>query len=403
MTPSPLPLSGIRVLDFTRVLAGPFCTMLLADFGADVIKVEEPARGDDTRHWGPPWAGEGDDALSAYYLCANRNKRSMTLNLKTEQGQSIARALAERSHIVVENLKPGGMAAFGLGYDDLAVLNPALIYCSITGFGQRGPYSDQPGYDFVIQAMSGLMSITGPAEGEPYKVGVAVTDVFAGLFALSSILAALRYAEHSGQGQHLDVALLDTSIAALVNVASNALISGLPPARYGNAHANIVPYQTFQASDNMFAVAVGNDRQFSLLCHAIGQPELARDARYVTNPARVQHRDSLIPVLQAVFSQRSASEWVERLLALGIPSGTLNDIPTILNDPHVQTRELIQDVQLTNGVTAAMVGMPVGFSATPMAVRLPPPGHGAHTDEILRTVLAMDDTDIAALRADGVV
>jgi crotonobetainyl-CoA:carnitine CoA-transferase CaiB-like acyl-CoA transferase len=374
-----LPLAGVRVLDFTRVLAGPYCTMLLGDMGAEVIKIEEPERGDETRQWGPPWAGDGEDRMSAYYLCANRNKRSVTLNLKSSEGQAAARRLAAEAQVVVENFKPGTLAAYGLGYADVAVLNPALVYCSITGFGQTGPYSERPGYDFVIQAMSGLMSITGPAEGEPYKVGVAITDVIAGLFACTSILAALRHAEATGQGQQLDVSLLDTALAALVNVASNALIGDAPPARYGNAHPNIVPYQTFPSADGEFALAVGNDRQFAALCRVIERRELSEDARYATNPARVANREALVAILSACFRTRSTAAWVEALLAEGIPCGALNDIPTILHDPHVQARGLVQSVLLANGALAQMIGMPVGFSQTPPQVRYPPPAHGADT------------------------
>ncbi len=403
MTTSSMPLAGVRVLDFTRVLAGPFCTMLLADLGADVIKVEEPQQGDETRQWGPPWAGEGDDALSAYYLCANRNKRSLTLNLKSERGQQVARALASRAQVVVENFKPGAMASFGLDDAALRAENPALVYCSITGFGQTGPYAARPGYDFIIQAMSGLMSITGPADGEPYKVGVAVTDVLAGLFALASILAALRHAERTGVGQHLDVSLLDSSIAGLVNVASGALVSGEAAARYGNAHPNIVPYQTFEAADQAFALGVGNDRQFAALCAIIDRSDLAADPRYATNPARVQHRAALVAELQAAFRQRTAQAWVDALLAQGIPCGPLNDVQSILHDAHVRARGTVQLVTLESGVQTEMIGMPVHFSATPPAVRMPPPGHGAHTEAILAEWLGMSGAEIEALRAAGAV
>ncbi|MCC6614322.1 MAG: CoA transferase [Anaerolineae bacterium] len=403
MTPTPLPLHGVRVLDFTRVLAGPFCTMLLADLGADVIKIEEPARGDETRQWGPPWAGEGDDALSAYYLCANRNKRSLTLNLKHERAQAIARELAATSQVVIENFKPGGMAAYGLDYEALSALNPALVYCSITGFGQTGPYSERPGYDFVIQAMSGLMSITGPVEGEPSKVGVAVTDVLAGLFAATSILAALRLAEQTGHGQRLDVSLLDASLASLVNVASNALVSGTAPARYGNAHPNIVPYQTFRANDGDFALAVGNDRQFAALCRLLDHPEWAEDERFATNPARVRYRDELIASLQAIFVTRPAMAWVDALLALGIPCGPVNDVTAILRDPHVMARGLVQQVALANGSSAELVGHPVKFSQTPPQVRTPPPLHGADTEKVLSALLNLDQDEIAQLRTEGVI
>ncbi|MCS7072011.1 MAG: CoA transferase, partial [Anaerolinea sp.] len=283
-------LTGVRVLDFTRVLAGPFATMMLADLGADVVKVESP-EGDDTRAWGPPWHGVGDSRQSAYYLSVNRNKRSIVLNLKQPGAQRLALALAARAHILVENFKPGGMTAFGLGYAQVRAVNPSIVYASITGYGQTGPYRDRPGYDFVIQGQSGLMSITGDPDGPPTKVGVAVSDVFAGLFACASILAALRHAERTGQGQHVDIALLDTQIAALVNIASNALVSGQIPTRMGSAHPSIVPYQPFMACDRSFSVAVGNDRQFRALCAVVGHPEWADDPRFTTNPDRVANRD----------------------------------------------------------------------------------------------------------------
>jgi crotonobetainyl-CoA:carnitine CoA-transferase CaiB-like acyl-CoA transferase len=393
----------VRVLDFSRVLAGPYCTMLLGDMGADVIKIEEPTRGDETREWGPPWAGSADDRMSAYFLCANRNKRSITLNLKSAEGRALARDLARTSQVVVENFKPGTLAGFGLGYDDLAALNPALVYCSITGFGQTGPYREHPGYDFVIQALSGMMSITGPADGEPYKVGVAITDVIAGLYASTAIIAALRHAERTGEGQHLDVALLDTAIAALVNVGSNALIGGEAPRRYGNAHPNIVPYQTFAASDGEFALAVGNDRQFAHVCGIIGRPELSADPRYATNPARVQHRDALVAELSQAFAQRPAAEWIAALLAAGVPCGAVNSIPAILESEHVAARGLIAAIPLANGTAAPLIRMPVGFSATPPAMPTPPPEHGAHTEAILRDLLALSSADIQRLRAAGVI
>ena len=396
-----LPLTGIRILDFSRVLAGPFATMLLADLGAEVLKIES-LQGDDTRQWGPPWYGAGDDRQSAYFLSVNRNKRSLALNLKTAEGQAIARRLAAESQLLIENFRPGGMDGFGLGYEALSAAHPSLVYASLTGYGQSGPYAEQPGYDFVIQGQSGMMSITGPADGEPHKLGVAISDVIAGLFAAVSMLGALRHAEASGQGQRLDIALFDTSIAALVNVVSNALVSRQPTARYGNAHPSIVPYQPFTASDRSFTVAVGNDRQFAALCRIAGHPEWAADPRFASNPARVEHRDALIALLDPVFRQRAADAWVSELLAAGVPSGPINDVAAVLDDPQVAARGLIHEVDLL-GDTLRLIGPAVGFSATPPAVYAPPPLLGEHSDAILRERLGLSDGEIARLRAGGVV
>jgi crotonobetainyl-CoA:carnitine CoA-transferase CaiB-like acyl-CoA transferase len=394
-------LDGVLVLDFTRVLAGPFATMMLADLGADVIKVES-LTGDDTRQWGPPWLQAEGQRESAYFLSVNRSKRSIALNLKHAEGQQLARDMAAIADVVVENLRPGGMTAFGLGFRDLQALNPALVYASITGYGQTGPYSERPGYDFVIQAQSGLMSITGPADGEPYKVGVAISDVVAGLFAATSILAALRHSERTGQGQHLDIALFDTTIAALVNVVSSALISGDQAARYGNAHANIVPYQLFDAQDRPFALAVGNDRQFEQLCILVGHPEWSADERFQTNPARVAHRDALIAELQRIFARRAADAWTRDLLAFGIPAGPLNDVQTMLADPQVQARALVTEADWF-GQALRMIGPPVGYSVTPAQPAAAPPALGQHTDDILQSLLKLDAAAIRALRSRAVV
>ncbi len=396
-------LAGVRVLDFSRILAGPFCTMILGDLGADVIKVEQPGTGDGTRQWGPPWHGTGEAVLSAYYISINRNKRSVTLNLKTEAGRALARELAVRSQVVVENFMVGQMAAFGLGYDDLRARNPALVYCSITGFGQTGPYRDRPGYDYVIQAMSGLMSITGEPDGPPTKVGVAISDVIAGLFAASAILAAVRHAERTRQGQYLDVSLLDTQIAALVNVASNYLVSGETPPRLGNQHPNIVPYQTFRAADREFVLACGSDAQFARLCTIIGRPDLLADARFATNPARVEHREELIPLLEAIFVQRPASEWVEALLAADIPAGPIYSVPAALTDPHVQARGLVMEAPDMPGEALRLIGPPVQCWPNPATVRRPPPALGQHTDEVLREVLGLDGETLATYRQQGVI
>ena len=396
-------LDGVRVVDFSRVLAGPFCTMLLGDMGADVIKIEHPGRGDDTRHWGPPWLGDDQNRQSAYYLSANRNKRSLTLNLKSVEGQTLAKKLSARSHLVVENFRPGQMAEFGLDYNHLREINPSLVYASITGYGQTGPYRERPGYDYVTQAMSGLMSITGPADGPPHKVGVAIADVITGLFTAVNLLAALRHAENTGVGQFIDVALLDTQIAALVNIASNYLVSGETPERLGNQHPNIVPYQVFQAADIEFVVAVGNDRQFVGLCRLLGRPDLATDPRYATNPARVANRETLVPLLQSIFETRAAAAWVEGLLELGIPTGPINDVAAALNDPQVQARGLVQETELITGEVLRFVGPAVGLSATPAEVRLPPPLLGQHTDEVLRDLLGLNASEIGQYRANGII
>ncbi len=396
-------LSGIRILDFTRVLAGPTCTMLLGDMGADVIKIEHPLRGDDTRHWGPPWLGEGGSRQSAYFLSVNRNKRSITLNLKHERGQEIVRQLVKSADVVIENFKLGQMASFGLGYDDLKMINPALVYCSITGFGQTGQYSNRPGYDYVVQAMSGLMSITGASDGEPHKVGVAISDVITGLFASNAILSAIRYAEKTGEGQVIDVSLLDSQIAALVNIASNFLVSGQTPPRLGNLHPNIVPYQTFTASDGDFVLAVGNDSQFRHLCTLLDRDDLATDPRFMTNPERVAYRDILVPILSELFKVKPVKYWVEKLLSAGIPAGSINSVAQALTDPHIIERGLVQETTLSNGEILNFVGSPLNLSATPATVRYPPPALGQHTDVVLRELLDIDNETLEHYRNIGII
>jgi crotonobetainyl-CoA:carnitine CoA-transferase CaiB-like acyl-CoA transferase len=392
-------LAGLRVLDFSRVLAGPFCTMLLADFGAEVIKVEQPNTGDDTRQWGPPYAGE----LSAYYLSVNRNKRSLTLNLKTPEGVALARQLALQSDVLVENFKVGGMAAYGLDYAALRPENSGLVYCSITGYGQTGPYAERPGYDYVIQAQSGLMSITGPKDGEPYKVGVAISDVLTGLFASNAIQSALLHREKTGEGQAIDISLLDSQIAALVNVASNYLVTGTPPARHGNAHANIVPYEAFPASDGMFILAVGNDGQFRAACAVIGQPELAQDTRFATNPTRVQNREELIEILRELFKTRTAEAWVEAFLEAGVPAAPIQDIPTALTHPHSVAHGLVERVTLADGSQVDLLAPIQKLSQTPPTIHRPPPLLGQDTDAVLRDLLGLDATTIADYHARGII
>lgn len=396
-------LQGIRILDFTRVLAGPFCTMLLADFGADVIKVERPIYGDDTRQWGPPYAGEGADKQSAYYLSVNRNKRSLTLNLKSQEGQAIARQLALQSHILIENFKVGQMADYGLDFASLHAEHPALVYCSITGYGQTGPNAHHPGYDYAIQGQSGLMSITGAENGMPYKVGVAIADVLTGMMAANAIQAALFHAQQTGEGQQIDIALLDSQIAALVNVASNYLVSGQQPVRYGNAHANIVPYQTFEASDGYFILNVGNDSQFKNCCHVLQHPELASDSRFATNPARVENRIALINILIPVFRQKTVQAWVENLLAAGVPASPIHDIPTALTNDHAIARGLVEKVTLANGTAVNLLAPVTQFSHTPTTIRRPPPLLGQHTDEILSELLQLESAVLQDYRQKGIV
>ncbi len=399
---SPSALGGLRILDFTRVLAGPFCTMLLADLGADVIKIEHPVYGDDTRAWGPPWAGADADRLSAYYLSVNRNKRSLALDLKTAEGQALARQLALKSDVLIENFKVGQMRAYGLDFEALHAEHPGLVYCSITGYGQDGPYAERPGYDYVVQGQSGLMSITGAPDGPPYKVGVAISDVITGLFAANTIQAACHYRDQTGEGQHIDIALLDSQIAALVNVASNYLVSKKPPARYGNAHANIVPYEAFEAANGAFILAVGNDSQFRRCCELVGRPDLASDERFATNPARVMHRAELLAILQPIFAGRSVRDWVDAFLAAGIPAGPINDVHAVFDDPQVQARGLVQAITLANGATVDLLGPTPRLSATPLSVRRAPPLLGQDTDEILRDVLGLSATTIEMYRQRGI-
>ena len=373
------PLQGIRVLDLSRVLAGPYCTMVLGDLGADVIKVEPP-EGDETRGWGPPFA-EGE---SAYYLCVNRNKRDIVIDLKTDDGKRILRELALQSDVLVENFRPGTLEKFGLDFETLHELHPRLIYCSITGFGQTGSLKDKPGYDFMIQALGGLMSITGEPEGEPMKTGVAVVDLFAGQNAIIAILAALQARILTGRGQHLDISLFDSQLGWLANVASNYLISGNLPKRHGNAHPNIVPYQSFQASDGWFAIAVGNDKQFEGLCGVIGKLELVTDQRFAKNSGRVENRDELIPLLKSVFATRSVSEWLDTLERAEIPCGPINNFEQVFSMPNVKEREMLVKMNHPTIGELPLVGSPLKMSDTPVEYRLPPPLMGEHTEEVLR-------------------
>jgi formyl-CoA transferase len=395
----PGPLEGIRVLDLSRVLAGPFCTMILGDLGADVVKVEQPGSGDDTRQWGPPWAG----GESAYYLCVNRNKRSITLNLKHERGREILVQLARDCDVVVENFRVGLLDRLDIGYQALSARYPQLIWCSITGYGLDGPYAERAGYDFVAQGEGGLMSITGEPDGEPMKVGVAIVDLFTGLYAATAILAALHARAQTGRGQLIDVALLPATVAMLANVGSNYLVSGQIPRRYGNAHPNIVPYQTFRARDGWMTVAVGNDRQFRLLCRILGREELADDPRFATNPQRVAHRDQLIPLLQAIFETRDADDWLAAMTEAGIPCGPINTLDRVFSHPQVLHRGMVVELPHPTAGSVRLTGPPFILSETPAAVRSHPPLLGEHTEEILRERLGLTAAEIARLRAKGVI
>ncbi len=394
------PLSDVKVLDLSRVLAGPYCSMMLGDMGADVIKVERPKAGDDTRHWGPPEAG----GEAAYYLCVNRNKRSITVDLKTEEGREIIRRLAARSDVLIENYKVGTLPKMGLGYEDLKAVNPGLVYCSITGFGQNGPYKDKPGYDFMIQGMGGIMSITGDPEGPPMKVGVAIVDITAGLFACSAILAALRHRDRTGRGQFIDIALLDAVVAWLANVGSNYLVSGQVPKRYGNAHPNIVPYEPFKTKDGTYiALAVGNDRQWKDFCRLAGLEHLADDPRFATNPQRVIHREELIPLVAEAMLQKTAEEWLQALDALKIPCGPINTLDKVFSDPQVLAREMVAEVPHPTAGSVKLVASPMKFSETSCEIQRHPPLLGEHTEEILREELGYSEEAVQELRENGVI
>jgi formyl-CoA transferase len=373
--------------------------MMLADLGAEVIKVERPGSGDDTRQWGPPWAG----GESAYYLSVNRNKKSITLNLKSEVGREIVRQLAHRADVLVENWRSGTMESWGLGYKDLQPANPRLIYCAITGYGQTGPYRERPGYDFIIQAEGGIMSVTGPADGPPTKVGVAIVDLTAGMYATISILSALHERERSGNGQYIDMALLDAQVAWLANVGSNYLISDQPPTRYGNAHPNIVPYEPFATSDVWIAVGVGNDRQCRALCAGAEWDDLAADARFTTNPQRVEQRDVLVPILQERFGTQTSEEWRVALLGAGIPCGPINSIDQVFSDPQVLAREMLVELPHPTAGALKLAGSPLKLSRTPVRDNKPPPLLGQHTEEVLKRYLGYSDTDITWLREHGAI
>jgi crotonobetainyl-CoA:carnitine CoA-transferase CaiB-like acyl-CoA transferase len=398
-------LSHIRVLDLSRVLAGPWCAQNLADLGADVIKVERPGVGDDTRHWGPPFAQtpQGQDtAEAAYFISINRNKRSITVDISSPEGQNIIRALARDSDVVIENYKVGQLKKYGLDYDSLKLLKPDLIYCSVTGFGQTGPYAQRPGYDFIIQGLGGFMSVTGEADnlpgGGPQKAGVAIVDLFTGMYASSAILAAVIHRDRSGEGQYIDMALLDTQIAVMANISSNYLCTGVAPRRWGNAHPNIVPYQTFPTSDGWMIIAVGNDSQFRQFVKAGGQKHLADDPRFADNPSRVAHRSILVPLLTEMTMTKTKTDWITTLEKANVPCGPINDLEEVFANEQVVSRKIEMKVPHPTAGTMKLVSSPMKLSATPVEVHMAPPTLGQHTDEVLRERLGMRAEQIAALR-----
>lgn len=403
-------LGHVRVLDLTRVLAGPWCAQNLADIGADVIKIERPGAGDDTRAWGPPYLkdAEGrDTGEAAYYLCANRGKRSLTLDIATAEGQAIVRELARQSDVVLENYKVGQLKKYGLDYESLRQVKPDLVYCSITGFGQDGPYAQRAGYDFIIQGMGGFMSVTGERDdlpgGGPQKAGVAMADLMTGMYATIAVMAALTHRDRSGEGQYIDMALLDVQVAMLANMGANYLASGTPPKRWGNAHPNIVPYQTFATADGHIIVAVGNNSQYRRFCEIGGRPELASDERFATNPMRVKHRDILVPILTEMVKTRTRQEWITLLEAAGVPCGPINKLDEVFANPQVVARGMRIDTPHPTAGKVDLAASPMKLSATPARHDIPPPLLGQHTDEILHDLLGYDPQRIAILRNKGVL
>jgi crotonobetainyl-CoA:carnitine CoA-transferase CaiB-like acyl-CoA transferase len=392
-------LEGIRVLDLSRVIAGPFCTQILGDLGAEVIKVEQPGVGDDTRAWGPPFL----NGESAYFFSVNRNKQSLTLNLKDPRGQAILRALARQSDVLVENFKPGTLAKLGLDWDVLRADNPRLVFCAISGFGRVGPGAERGGYDVIVQAVGGLMGITGEPDGPPVKVGVAMTDICTALYAHGAILAALLERERTGEGQRIDASLLETQLAALINIASSYLNAGEIPRKWGTAHASIVPYQAFRAGDGHMIIGVGNDRHWLKLCEALGLPKLGADSRYATNPQRVAHREEIVRLLEARLAARTRAEWEAVLAPLGIPCGPINRMDEVFADPQVRHLGMVWEGVHPQTGTIRMLRNPVTFSRTPAALSQLPPRLGEHTEAVMRDRLGYSTEQIATLRTDGVL
>ena len=402
------PLQGLRILDLTRILAGPTCTQLLGDLGADVIKIERPGAGDDTRKWGPPYVkdSDGEDTSeSAYYLSSNRNKRSVTVDMAKTAGVDLLKRMLRHCDVLVHNFKVGGLEKYKLGYDDLKAEFPSLVYCAITGFGQTGPYAPRAGYDFLAQGLGGIMSLTGEPTGEPVKVGVGIADVMCGMYASNAILAALRHRDKTGEGQMIDVALLDTQIAWLVNEATNYFLSGEIPLRRGNAHPNIVPYQVFPTSDGYFILAVGNDRQFSKFCDFAGKAELASDSRFITNEQRLHNREDLANEIRELTVTKTSGEWIDSLSALGVPSGAVSNLEQTFKDPHVLHRgmRISMPHALAGSSSVDLLGNPLKLSKTPVTYRKAPPVMGADTDEVLEELLGLDAAGRQALRDDELI
>jgi len=404
-TPEPqAALAGVRVLDLSRVLAGPWATQILGDLGADVIKIEKPGEGDDTRHWGPPFlpSDTHEHGDAAYFLCANRNKRSVTIDFAKPQGADLIRKLAPHCQILVENFKTGGLKKYGLNYASIAAANPSIVYCSITGFGQTGPYAKRPGYDYIVQGMGGLMSLTGEPDGEPMKSAVAVADLFTGMYAVTAILAALRHAERTGEGQHIDAALLDAQVAMLANLGASYLLSGEKPQRLGNQHASIAPYQVLPTSDGHIILAIGNDHQFRAFCDVAGAP-LADDPRFADNDDRVVHRAELTAALSQITARRSTEEWVRALEAASVPCGPINTLDRVYADPHVQARGAVETATRSDGATLRLAANPLRMSATPPRTRIAPPLLGEHTYEVLNELLGATNADLEKWRKSGVI
>ena len=400
------PLHNIRILDITRALAGPYCTMMLGDLGADVLKVERPAIGDETRGWGPPFVGKPYGPYpgeSAYFIAANRNKRSLTVNIQTAEGQEIIRRLAGISDVLVENYRTGDLDKLGLGYADLHNLYPRLIYCSVSGYGRTGPYADRPGYDAIIQGEGGMMSITGPVEGPPSRVGIPITDITSGMFAATAILAALRARDITGEGQLVDISLFDAHLALLTNVASNYLVGGAPPRRLGNAHPNLVPYDSFSARDGWFILGVANEKQWGQLCNMLDRPDLKADDRFASNGKRVTNRVALVEELNTTFAQKNVDDWLADLVKAGLPCGRINSIPEVFDHPQAKAREMTLEAEHPSAGTVRVPGFPYKFSQTPAEILRPPPMLGQHTAEVLLSLLDYSQDEVDSLREKGAV